>query len=213
MPTETVSIPTSLCAPMDSEARGLELGHRSARGRSLAPQEGMFITPDARRLQVVVSCVEEYFRLWQQNDAFRRVTYMRGRRQLSDRLHAAFVAEPLEDGMTHPAEHIIAETLGSEDQDDVLEWLGTLCLGSTGPTFAASVFLCVARQSEIGTSNWRAKLVRNGLEVNDVEIRDAAAQAAELWGDPAVRDVLTAHSEAVPWLRDYIRSVVDDLAR
>ena len=213
MPTETLPIPTSLCvAPMDSEAAGVDRGQGAPR-RSFAPQEGMFVSSEAFQLQVVVKCVEEYLHRWRQSDALRRATYASGQTRLSDRLHAAFEAEPLEDGMNHPAEHVVADTLGSEGERDVLRWLRAICLESTRPAFAASVFLCVARQSEIGTPQWRAALVRGGLEITDVEVRDAAAQAAELWGDPGICEVLKAHREPVSWLGDYIRDVVDDLAR
>ncbi len=215
MPIETLpSIPTSLCAPMDLEPAGFDLGHEETGRRSFAPQEVMLISPDAFKLQVVVQCVEDYLHRWRESFVFRQATYSAsGQRQLSDKLHAAFEAEPFEDGMNHPAEHVISETLGSENEHDVLHWLQAICLEPTRPAFAAGVFLCVARQSRIGTPQWRTELVRRGLEVDDVEVRDTAAQAGELWGDPGVRDVLEAHLEPVAWLRDYIRDVVDYLER
>ena len=44
-------------------------------------------------------------------------------------------------------------------------------------------------------------------------MRDAAVQAAESWGDLGMREVLSSHTEAVPWLRAYIEDVVEDLRR
>ena len=53
--------------------------------------------------------------------------------------------------------------------------------------------------------------MRDALALDDVEIRDAAVQAAELWGDREILLVLKSHSEPESWLRDYIFDVIDDL--
>lgn len=58
---------------------------------------------------------------------------------------------------------------------------------------------------------WRIELIRSALDIGDAEIRDAAVQASETWSSDAVRRVLEAHEEMLPWLRDYIRDVVEDL--
>ncbi len=53
--------------------------------------------------------------------------------------------------------------------------------------------------------------MRDGLAAKDVEIRDAAVQAAESWGGREILDVLKSHQEPERWIRDYIRDVVEDL--
>lgn len=126
-------------------------------------------------------------------------------------LHASFEADPLEDGMYHPAEKIIAEALWSLEDQDVLEWLSAICLDTSRPSFAASVLRCLGRQDSPGTNSWRVELVRSGLALSDVEIRDAAAQAAESWMDSNLVNVLESHSEPEEWLRVYIRGIIDDL--
>lgn len=82
----------------------------------------------------------------------------RGRRRLRDRLATAFESEPIQDGMDHAAERVIAAALDSGDPDVVLQWIRSICLDTTRPTFAAEVLLCVARQPEVGTAvcekNW-----------------------------------------------------------
>lgn len=55
--------------------------------------------------------------------------------------------------------------------------------------------------------------MRAALANNDLEIRDAAVQAAESWTDIEVLEVLQGHSEKVPWLREYVDSVIEDLGR
>ena len=125
-------------------------------------------------------------------------------------LKAAFYAEPLEDGINHPAEEIIGEALRSVDRSHILVWLKALSVDIEHPGLSASVLRCLSRRRS-GTSAWRAGVVRAALDVADVEMRDAAVQAAESWGGTDMRDVLRGHVEEVSWLRAYIQDVVDDL--
>ena len=135
----------------------------------------------------------------------------RERERLANRLWMAFAADPLEDGMFHPAEEIIGEALRSTGDNLVLDWFWTFSLDAERPSFAASVLRCLGRQTPPGTDLWRTELVRDGLSMDDVEIRDAAVQAAESWGDRSLVDVMRAHREAEPWLREYIEDVISDL--
>ena len=114
-----------------------------------------------------------------------------GQRRFRNALRAAFEAEPLEDGRDHPAEQAIAAAMASEGHGTVLGWITSICLDSSAnPAFAAAVFLCVARQPGFGTPAWRADLVRSRLTAADVELRDAAVQAAESWGGPGLSAAL-----------------------
>ena len=131
--------------------------------------------------------------------------------QLATRLWASFDIDSLEDGMFHPSEQIIADALCSMEEQQVLNWLMALSLDAGHPSFSASVLKCLGRQPNPGTNSWRARLVREGLAMDDVEIRDAAAQAAELWGDLELVEVLESHSEPESWLQDYIRDIIGDL--
>lgn len=113
--------------------------------------------------------------------------------------------------MHHKAEDIIGQALRSGENPRILEWLRAFSLDDSQPCFAASVLRCLGRQEHLGTSLWRSELVRDTLVLDDVEIRDAAVQAAELWGDREILPVLKSHSEPEPWLRDYIFDIIDDL--
>ena len=132
---------------------------------------------------------------------------------LAAKLQASFEDSPLEDGMVHPAEGIIAEALLPANDQRVLSWLKAFCTYASQPSFAASVLRCLGRQDGVGTAAWRVKLVRDALTIDNVEVRDAAVQAAESWGDSDSLDVLRAHSEPEPWLQQYIRDVIEDLTR
>ena len=131
--------------------------------------------------------------------------------RLANKLHAAFETQPLEDGMHHKAEDIIEKALQSGEDARILEWLRDFSLDAIQPVFAASVLRCLGRQEHLGTSSWRSELVRDALALDDVEIRDAAVQAAELWDDREILPVLKSHSEPELWLRDYISDVINDL--
>ncbi len=135
----------------------------------------------------------------------------RAQERLTAKLQASFEDSPLEDGMGHPAEEIIAEELRSTKDQQVPDWLKVLSTDASRPSFAASVLRCLGRQDRVGTTSWRVELVRDGLASDNVEIRDAAVQAAESWGDSDSLDVLRAHSEPEPWLQQYIRDVIEDL--
>ena len=134
------------------------------------------------------------------------------RARLAGRLWRAFEAEPVEDGMDHPAEHVIRATLELGREHGALAWLAEWALDMEEPTFAASVMRCLARQEQPGTVLWRAALIEAALAGESIEIRDAAVQAAESWGEPEIAAVLHGHEEPVGWLRKYIRDVLEDLA-
>ena len=130
-------------------------------------------------------------------------------RQLDAKLTRAFEDTPLEDGISHPAEQIIGEALRSGKRQHVMEQFGQLGIDADRPEFAASVLRCLGRHLP-GTAAWRAGLVRSALRANDVQVRDAAAQAAESWGGPEIRQALRSHCETVPWLRAYIADILED---
>lgn len=130
--------------------------------------------------------------------------------RLENRLMAAFESEPLEDGIDHPAERIIDDVLGSIDEGRVLAWLREWSVNVENPGLAASVLRCLGRRRP-GTSAWRVEVVRATLAADDVEMRDAAVQVAESWGDAGMLEVLSDHVEELPWLRAYIGDVVQDL--
>lgn len=133
------------------------------------------------------------------------------RTQLANRLKWLFEEKPLEDGMDHAAEVVIAGALQSAGEPRTIQWLQEFCLNDETPDFAASVLRCIGRQARIGTDSWRTSLVRRALTRDDAEIRAAAVQAAETWGGQNIRNELARHSEPVPWLRSYIRDVIEDL--
>ena len=105
---------------------------------------------------------------------------------------------------------LLGEALQLVDRSLILRCLRELSVDVEHPGLSASVLRCLSR-SRPGTAAWRAVVVRGALGAGDVEMRDAAVQAAESWGGAEMRDVLQRHVEGVSWLRAYIQDVVDDL--
>ena len=170
--------------------------------------QGSFpISDDAIALQKEVRLAQEWF----PDLVSRELIDEREQTRLAHKLHSAFETEPLEDGMHHKAEDIIEQALQSDEDGRILDWLKDFSLDDTQPAFAASILRCLGRQEYLGTSSWRSELVRDALASDDVEIKDAAVQAAELWDDPHILPVLKSHYEPESWLRDYISDVIDDL--
>ncbi len=132
--------------------------------------------------------------------------------QLQRQLQNAFEHEPVEDGIDHAAEGIIQEALQTPNQQVALEWLRSFALDTENPVFAASTLRCLGRVENLGAPSWRTELVRAGLMMDDIEMRDAAIQAAENWGDREMSEVLQAHTESNSLLRRYVEDVLSELS-
>ena len=135
--------------------------------------------------------------------------------QVRDRLDAmlstAFEADPVEDGVAHTAEQILERALHTGDKSTMLGVIAALCMDTERPGFSAATLRCVGRLTRPGSSAWRSDVVRRALTHPGVELRDAAVQAAESWGDAELVGVLRAHREPEPWLAEYITEVTEDL--
>lgn len=143
-----------------------------------------------------------------QHDPVNPTTHARLERRLQD----AFERQPLEDGIDHAAEDIIREALQTPYPHVALEWLRSFALDPKNPVFAASTLRCLGRVEDLGALIWRTELVRAGLKMDNIEMRDAAIQAAENWGDREMLGVLQVHAESNSLLRRYVEDVISDLS-
>ena len=76
--------------------------------------------------------------------------------RLVNKLHAAFEAEPLEDGMHHKAEDIIGQVLQSREDQRILEWLRAFSLDDTKGRSTEFRGVCSAL-------SWASRAFRNKL--------------------------------------------------
>ena len=130
---------------------------------------------------------------------------------LTYELQADFEAEPVLDGMNHEAENTLSRAMASIRPEDLLPWLTELATDASRPVFSSSVLRCIGRLPALGDVPWRQEVVARALRTDDVEVREAAVQAAEQWGDRDLADTLAAHHEPEPWIRQYLEGVISDL--
>lgn len=196
--------PLAACA----EAAALQIGMQTLACELIGPSTAVAVGA-ALRANLFPALVDTS---WLQSPVARpAVAEDRRRERLAIVLHEAFETDPLESGFDHPAESIIAEALQTPEREQALEWIRAIALDASDPSFAALVLRCLGRIERPGTSRWRAGLIADALRLDEVQIRDAAAQAAESWADGNLTGVLATHEEPVPWLRQYVSEVVSDL--
>lgn len=122
----------------------------------------------------------------------------------------ALDAEPLEAGMDHRAESVLAEALKGSAPSGMFDAVRDCCLSADGRVAAADLLRCLARLSEPGTDRWRADLIRDALKTGEVEVRDAALEAAEAWKSRSMLEVLRSHVDPDPELRGEISEIVGE---
>jgi hypothetical protein len=130
-------------------------------------------------------------------------------KRFEEQLRGMFIAEPIEDGLTHPAQALIQKAL-EENEPLASQWIVSFAR-KQGPSFAAAAVKAVGRLPTPGSEEWRTSLAEEALEHEDSEVRDAAVQALESWGGQRSIDILKKHQETRPWLKDYIDRVIRDL--
>ena len=84
------------------------------------------------------------------------------------RLLSSLEAEPLEDGVSHPADGLIEAALhdaSTEAASHVCELLRGLALDPERPAISADVLRSLGRQELPGTRSWRADLICDCVEV------------------------------------------------
>ncbi len=134
--------------------------------------------------------------------------------EFRQKLLLSFEWEPIEDGYSHPAEQIIEDAL-KRYKSGAINWIQAVYHGHTGrPAIAANILRCIGRLDCNLIEPWGIEMATKGLSNPDVEIRDAAICAFEIWGGAESVATLKDHlkAETVPWLKDYIRWVIRDLS-
>lgn len=115
--------------------------------------------------------------------------------------------QPVEDGFDHPGESLLQEVVTNAGHVNAIT---EIVLGHSNKHFSSSVLHLLARLDRPATPGWRKRLVSSALASTSTELREAAVQAAEHWGDEPLVLALVRHVEPVPWLRQYIEDVLED---
>ncbi len=138
----------------------------------------------------------------------------RQRERLRSDLQMLIETEPVEDGISHPIEQRLKDELVNNSisapeaiQQLFYDW-------RERPSFAAVLLRCLGRCDSSVVGQWGLDLAFGALSHWDVEVRDAAVSALELWGGLAARQALQERieQEPIPWLARYMKQVVTDLS-
>ncbi len=124
-------------------------------------------------------------------------------------LLAALSDEPIEDGITHPAENLIQDA-HRRNASRCMQTL-TFILNEmyrNRPSLSASLLRCIGRMRAERLGPWGIITVKQALFHEDVEVRDAAIRALEKWGTGECLQVLWQYRDSEDWLNDYVRQVI-----
>ena len=122
--------------------------------------------------------------------------------------------EPLEDGMAHQAEDTLLRTIGRIGEPTVLDTVEESLADENNPVLAAALIICLSGLDQpVGTPEWRAHPVAQAPRSKNLQIRDAAVQAAEHWQDPGLLTVLRQHHDDFAYMNQYVRGVIQDLTQ
>ncbi|HVQ74449.1 MAG TPA: hypothetical protein VMT79_02815 [Candidatus Binatia bacterium] len=127
--------------------------------------------------------------------------------RILDQVVAAVEQEPVEDGVSHPAEPWVARLL---HQYGAAQFHAEMFEKGRSAPLVASLLRLLGRQKP-EPSDVRDRILGAALASSSIEIRDAAVQAAELWGDRTAIDMLRGHVEENQWLADYIGRVLEQI--
>ena len=103
----------------------------------------------------------------------------------------------------HHLEQIIEAGMAGDDPEDALACLGELSEKD------ADLLRCMARIEDLGNAAWRVGVVRRALGSRNLDVRDAALDAAESWMDTRVGEVVAAHRSREP--DEWITEQIDEL--
>jgi hypothetical protein len=120
---------------------------------------------------------------------------------------------PIEDGLPHPADELIANGM-RENSTMCVRWIERIFTEfySSRPAVSAGIVRCSARVDRNQVGGRGLDLARRALAHADGEVREAGVRALEAWGGPEASAILLAHEDSEPWLREYVQRVIADLS-
>lgn len=119
------------------------------------------------------------------------------------RVLAALERTPVEDGIDHEAEGLLGAFVAAFGDHPIEATI------AAGDALGADLIRITSRRP--ASAAFRRKVVALGLTSDAMEMQDAAIQAAENWGDPALAPLLAARSFTPGWLDDYRAEVCAEL--
>ena len=125
---------------------------------------------------------------------------------------ATLIDEPIEDGITHPSEHVLEKALRIDPSECRKELSRILVEYQTRPSMTASIVRCIGRMEYDQVGQWGIRVAEDALGHKDIEVRDAAVRTLENWGGREAIGILRSHKDSVDWMNDYVSQVIIDLS-
>lgn len=168
------------------------------------PLEAHFGAVDSNRLS-------SYYDAFVGNRVSHRKSNNRAMERFARTLKQMIRVEPVIDGYDHPAEGFLQEIFNREP-DVARQWFLSALRRNLPPSLVADSMRLLGRIISV-RKDWRAGIAAEGLRSASAEVRDAAMQAIESWGDPVLVSVLKDHRQREPrkWLREYADQIIQDL--
>ena len=114
---------------------------------------------------------------------------------------------PVRDGVSHPLENTLKQTVASSVGESFKNWLMQLLENGKMDLFADLLQL-LGRLDPTEIGDWYLEVTKVALESPSITVRDAAVSAIESWfvlfGDRKSLALLQSHHEETAWLREYI---------
>jgi hypothetical protein len=114
---------------------------------------------------------------------------------------------PVENHFVHSSEECIVRLMRCYGPDVIYELVAS---NFDDYYITASLLIILGRMYEIPRA-LRCSLVKLGLSSPNVEVRDAAIAAVELWEDAELVGILREHVESVDWLANYRDRIIEEL--
>ena len=130
------------------------------------------------------------------------------------KLISIFSDSHIEDGVTHPSEDFLIETLKS-DVPNCRRWVSRFFTEQykDSPSLCADIVRCVGRLDNDCFPGLIFRISDDALLHKDVEVREAAVLSLEYVGGPSSLDRLRRHNDSAVWLDEYVQRVIIDLSK
>ncbi len=125
-------------------------------------------------------------------------------------LSSFLASEPVEDGVSHPAEGLIQDLIEAQPVC-ALHWIKEYLDLNVRPAIAAGAVQCLGRIPFKKVRVIAHDIIAWALSHSSTEVREAAISCIEQWEDPSLIGLLKKHDDHVPWLNDYSQMVIGDL--
>ncbi len=123
----------------------------------------------------------------------------------------SLLEEPIEDGMTHPADRYLRQRL-NENSNNLNELTSWYWDNKNAP-YVSDVLRLIGRLEKNIIEKEGIKIMNDALKSSEVGIRESAVSALENWGGQDAINILLdyVNSEKTKWLKNYANEVIKDL--